>query len=165
MKVLITSQLWTRFALIGSLLLSGCALISEQEPFFKAPKWSGQWQGVQPDYAMKDANGQAIYIQGQEAQVKSSTFTFIIQPNGGVSLTQSMEDGRVMEFEGRWNPLESSARTNQKTDQHSGLGINCELSASTGAYRNYILLADSVHRIVRCHGTPREPHFELTYTP
>jgi len=165
MKVLITSQLWTRLALIGSLLLSGCALKSKQEPFFKAPKWSGQWQGVQPEYAMKDANGQVIYIQGQKAQVKSSTFTFIILPNGGASLTQSTEDGRVMEFKGRWNPLESSARKNQKTDQRSGLGINCELSASTGAYRNYILLADSVHRIVRCHGTPREPHFGLTYTP
>ena len=165
MKVLITSQLWTRLALIGSLLLSGCATTAESEHSFKAPKWSGQWQGVQPEYAMKDANGQVIYIQGQEAQVKSSTFIFILQPNGGASLTQSTEDGRIMEFQGRWNSLEQTTGNNQKTDQSSALGINCELSASTGAYRNYILLADSIHRVVRCHGTPREPHFELTYTP
>ena len=165
MKFLITLPWFALLALSGSLLFEGCADNSELKARFEAPTWSGQWQGVQPEYAMKDASDQVIYIQGQAAQVKSSTFTFVLQPNVGASLTQSIADGRIMEFQGRWNPIEPSTRKNQKTDQRSALGINCELSASTGAYRNYILLADSVHRVVRCYGTPREPHFGVTYTP
>ncbi|MDE0978583.1 MAG: hypothetical protein OSA78_01195 [Flavobacteriales bacterium] len=155
--------LWhTVWALSTSFLFAGCSTVKEPAPRFEIPDLVGSWQGIQPEYAMKDASGNVIYIQGQAAQVKSSTFIFVLQPNGGVTLSQSISDGRVMEYQGRWTPIESINSKDPKTRQESALGVNCELAASNGAYRNYILRVDTLQHAILCYGTQREPRFELT---
>ena len=159
------SSAWPFFAslaLVGAALLSGCDTSRPKNEPFVVSDWTGKWEGVQPQYAMLDAQDQLIYIQGQAAQVKSSTFVFSLHANGRVALTQSVADGRMMEFQGRWNAMESKNTLNPNAREQLVMGVNCELSSSTGAYRNYILLADTVERVVRCYGTPREPHFDLT---
>lgn len=142
-------------------LFAGCEATPEQSAPFLLEDWNGVWKGVQSDYAMKDAAGNIIYIQGQEAQVKSSTFTFSIDAGGEASLSQSVADGRLMQFQGRWKAIPSMIQLDRKTKQQFMLGISCELSASSGAYRNYILQMDTLNRSVICQGTPREPLFEL----
>lgn len=158
-KILLRHAVW---ALSASILFAGCSTVSEPAAKFTPPDWVGSWQGIQPEYPMKDAGGNVIYIQGQAAQVKSSTFIFVLQPSGKVALTQSIADGRIMEFQGRWNPIESMTSRNPGKEQETALGINCELAASNGAYRNYILRADTLRQAIICNGTPREPRFELT---
>jgi hypothetical protein len=158
-QILLWPAVW---ALSASILFAGCSTVSEPVAQFTPPEWIGSWQGIQPEYPMKDANGQVIYIQGQAAQVKPSTFIFVLQPDGRVDLTQSIADGRIIEFQGQWNPIESMTSRTPGKEQETALGINCELAASNGAYRNYILRADTLRRAIICNGTPREPRFELT---
>tara|TARA_B100000768_G_C11255137_1_gene366024 strand:- start:546 stop:1049 length:504 start_codon:yes stop_codon:yes gene_type:complete len=158
-KILPWFALW---ALTTFFLFAGCSTGNEPAARFEIPDWVGSWQGIQPEYAMKDASGNVIYIQGQAAQVKSSTFIFVLQPTGGLALSQSISDGRVMEYQGRWTPIESTNYTDPVTREESALAINCELAASNGAYRNYILRADTLKHTILCYGTLREPRFELT---
>ena len=150
------------------LTCSGMAVLSSCNPPIEATEmrfpaqWDGEWTGVQPAYPMRDAQGNIIYIQGKEAVVKASDFAFTISEDGGIKLTQSIDDGRIMEYQGNWSSIPSMIQIDSKTQQEYTLGIRCELSASSGAYRNYILQTDTVNRTIQCIGTPREPRFSLS---
>jgi len=129
--------------------------ISQPERPFKVPNWFTIWEGTQPDYPLTNAEGDVIVIRGKEAKVGGSQFSFDIQPDGKVEMIQSQEDGRVSTFAGIWKGQNHSVSGELQ-------GIVCDLSAvSTGAYRQYAILADTVDRVVRCYGTSKEPVFEL----
>ena len=153
--------IWVLLTLFALSVLQSCNPSTEEKDSIFPATWQGEWTGVQPDYPMRDAQGNVIYIRGQEALVKSSTFVFSIQEGGNIQLTQSIDDGRVMEFQGRWNAIPSMMQMDSKTKSDHAFGIRCELTAASGAYRNFILRADTIKRVIECIGTRREPLFEL----
>ena len=115
--------IWVLLTLFALSVLQSCNPSTEEKDSIFPTTWQGEWTGVQPDYPMRDAQGNVIYIRGQEALVKSSTFVFSIQEGGNIQLTQSIDDGRVMEFQGRWNAIPSMMQMDSKTfeitDGHS----------------------------------------------
>jgi len=144
---------------IGTGILTNCTnpgqAAASSEPFV-VHEWAGTWKGEQPEYPMRDGDGKVIVIQGQNARVVESNFQFEVSADGSVHLMQSSNDGRVMEFSGRWKGQGTSPALQ---------GILCDLAASTGAYRQYALMADSSKRMVMCYGTSREPLFEVVWSP
>ena len=144
---------------LSLILLVSCASspdISPQEAPFKVSNWFTTWEGSQPDYPLTNSAGEVIVIRGKEAKVGGSQFSFTIKTDGKVEMIQAQDDGRFSTFAGIWK-----GQMNSKSGDLQG--IVCELSAhSTGAYRQYAILADTVDRVVRCYGTSKEPAFELT---
>lgn len=127
------------------------------EPF-RVENWYGTWTGVRPEYPLLNANGEVIVVRGKEAKVGSSTFTFTIGAMGTAELVQSHDDGRVAAFSGTWKGRVEPG-TNVLT------AIVCDLTAnSTGAYRQFALMADDKRQAVMCHGTSAEPPFEVQFT-
>lgn len=125
---------------------------------FQVENWFRTWEGDQPDYPLTNPLGEVVVIRGQEAKVGGSHFTFIIDATGSVSMTQAHEDGRLAEFNGTW-------KGQQDPENGKLVAILCDLSAtSTGAYRQYALMADTITRSVMCHGTTKEPAFEVKST-
>lgn len=125
---------------------------------FQVENWFTTWEGDQPDYPLTNPLGEVVVIRGQEAKVSGSHFTFNIDAEGRVAMTQAHEDGRLAEFSGTWKG---------QLEPETGrlVAILCDLSAtSTGAYRQYALMADSASRSVMCHGTTKEPAFEVKPT-
>ena len=97
-------------------------------------------------------------MRGKEAKVGSSTFTFTIGAMGTAELVQSHDDGRVAAFSGTWKGRMEPG-TNALT------AIVCDLTAnSTGAYRQFALMADDKRQAVMCNGTSAEPPFEVEFT-
>jgi len=145
--------------ILGTGSLTNCTnpgqAAASSEPFVVQP-WAGTWEGTQPEYPLRDGDGKVIVIQGQNARVLASVFQFEVSADGQVELTQSSNDGRVMEFSGRWKGQGTLP---------SLKGILCDMTASTGAYRQYALMADSSKRMVMCYGTSREPLFEVIWSP
>lgn len=126
------------------------------EPY-RVDNWYGTWTGVRPEYPLLNANGEVIVVRGKEAKVGSSTFTFTIGAMGTAELVQSHDDGRVAAFSGTWK-----GRVEPGTNQLSA--IVCDLTAnSTGAYRQFALMADDQLRAVVCHGTSAEPPFTVAF--
>jgi hypothetical protein len=126
------------------------------EPF-RVENWYGTWTGTRPAYPLLNANGEVIVVRGKEAKVGSSTFTFTIGAMGTAELVQSHDDGRVAAFSGTWK-----GRVEPETNQLSA--IVCDLTAnSTGAYRQFALMADDQLRAVVCHGTSAEPPFTVSF--
>lgn len=127
------------------------------EPF-RVENWYGTWTGVRPEYPLLNANGEVIVVRGKEAKVGSSTFTFTIGAMGTAELVQSHDDGRVAAFSGTWKGRVEPG-TNVLT------AIVCDLTAnSTGAYRQFALMADDKRQAVMCHGASAEPPFEVQFT-
>lgn len=154
----------THLKLIWMILIAGSVLSCNSDKAelaasdFQVENWFTTWEGAQPDYPLTNPLGEVVVIRGQEAKVGGSHFTFVIDATGSVSMTQAHEDGRLAEFNGTWK--------GQKDPESGNLvAILCDLSAtSTGAYRQYALMADSASRSVMCHGTTKEPAFEVKPT-
>ena len=126
------------------------------EPY-RVDNWYGTWTGTRPEYPLLNANGEVIIVRGKEAKVGSSTFTFTIGAMGTAELVQSHDDGRVAAFSGTWKGRIEPG-TNQLT------AIVCDLTAnSTGAYRQFALMADDELQAVLCHGTSTEPAFKVSF--
>ncbi|MGY8941107.1 MAG: hypothetical protein ACKVJH_03660 [Flavobacteriales bacterium] len=144
---------------IGTGSLTNCTnpgqAAASSEPF-AVHEWAGTWEGARPEYPMRDGDGNVIVIQGQNARVLESVFQFDVSVDGSVRLMQSSNDGRVMEFSGSWKGQGTSPALK---------GILCDMTASSGAYRQYALMADSSKRMVMCYGTSREPLFEVIWSP
>lgn len=131
-----------------------------EEPF-EVENWVGVWMGDQPEYPLLSPAGEAIVIRGQAATVKGSSFQFNVFADGKVSMIQSHEDGRRAEFEGTWKGQLADGASAQDPSPRLK-AIVCELAAtSTGAYRQYMLMADPGLRQVQCIGTSSEPAFEV----
>lgn len=130
------------------------------EPF-EVENWVGVWMGDQPEYPLLNPAGEPIIIRGQAATVKGSSFQFNIFADGRVSMIQSHEDGRRAEFEGTWKgQLAEGASAQDPSPKLTA--VACELAAtSTGAYRQYVLMAHQELRHVQCVGTSSEPAFEV----
>jgi len=130
---------------------------AEQAPAepFEVDNWFQTWEGQQPDYPLTNADGEPIVIRGKEAKVGGSYFTFRIQAEGTAQMTQTHADGRNAEFAGTW-------KGQTAPDSGQLIAIVCDFSAvSTGAYRQYALMVDAAAGVVRCHGTSKEPAFEV----
>ena len=127
------------------------------EPY-RVDNWYGTWTGVRPQFPLLNANGEVIEVGGKKAKVASSTFTFTIGATGTAELIQNHDDGRVAAFSGSWK-----GRLDPGTN---GLtAIVCDLTAnSTGAYRQFALMADNNRQAVMCHGGSAEPPFEVQFT-
>lgn len=126
----------------------------ELEPY-EVANWFTTWEGDQPDYPLVNADGDVVVIQGKEAKVSGSHFQFALQAQGTVQLLQTHDDGRRAEFTGTWKGQLSPATGALQA-------VVCDLAAvSTGAYRQYALMADSINREVRCYGTSKEPSFAV----
>ena len=112
-KILLRHAVW---ALSASILFAGCSTVSEPAAKFTPPDWVGSWQGIQPEYPMKDAGGNVIYIQGQAAQVKSSTFIFVLQPYGKRSFAHAIHGRTVASwnFKGGGTPFEAMTSSNPR---------------------------------------------------
>ena len=127
------------------------------EPF-RVENWYGTWTGVRPEYPLLNTKGEVIVVRGKEAKVGSSNFTFTIGAMGTAELVQSHDDGRVATFSGTWKGRVEPG-TNVLT------AIVCDLTAnSTGAYRQFALMADDIRQAVMCHGTSAEPPFQVQFT-
>lgn len=132
------------------------ATVQSVEPY-RVDNWYGTWTGTRPEYPLLNANGDVIVVRGKEAKVGSSTFTFTIGAMGTAELVQSHDDGRVAAFSGTWKGRVEPG-TNQLT------AVVCDLTAnSTGAYRQFALMADDQLRAVVCHGTSAEPPFTVAF--
>ena len=125
---------------------------------YQVANWYGTWTGVRPEFPLRNANGKVIEVNGKKAKVASSTFTFTIGAMGTAELVQSHDDGRVAAFSGTWK-----GRINPETNALTALV--CDLTAnSTGAYRQFALMADDRRQAVICHGKSGEPPFEVRFT-
>lgn len=127
------------------------------EPY-RVDNWYGTWTGVRPEFPLRNANGEVIMVSGKKAKVGGSTFTFTIGAMGTAELIQNYDDGRVAAFSGSWKGRVAPG-TNALT------AIICDLTAnSTGAYRQFALLANDKRQAVMCHGGSAEPLFEVQFT-
>ena len=133
------------------------ALVPETNELFRVENWFGKWTGVRPAYPLLNSNGEVIVVNGKEAKVAQSTFVFTIDAMSYAELVQSHDDGRVAAFSGTWKGR-IAAGTNELA------AIVCDLTAnSTGAYRQFALVADDDHKAVMCHGTSAAP-FEVQFS-
>lgn len=147
------------------MLLPRCSP-SDQVAAFQVPKWEGTWKGTQPEHIMTNSEGNPLIIQGQQVRVVESVFQFEVFNDGKVHLLQDSKDGRSNAFNGTWRGslVEDAPDTNAGSREPSLNGIVCDLSAeSTGAYRQYALIADSAKRTVLCYGNHNEPVFALSF--
>lgn len=159
------------FALMGvalaAILNLGCAQTEKEDAATALPasveSWLGDWKGVQPERAMRNSNGEALVIRGKEATVKSSDFFFAILKGGKATMRQEFEDGRTMNFSGTWKGqlTDTSQSTSVSERESTSLAaIVFDLAADdTGAYRQYVLLADREANQVICAGKASEPRF------
>ena len=153
---------------LAAILNFGCAQ-TEEGSETKLPasveSWLGDWEGVQPERAMRNSNGEALVIRGKEATVKSSDFFFTILEGGKGTMRQEFADGRTMHFSGTWKGqlTDTSQSTSAARKESASLGaIVFDLAANdTGAYRQYVLVADEEANQVICVGKASEPHFAV----
>lgn len=151
---------------LAAILNLGCAQ-TEKDPATALPasveSWLGEWKGVQPERAMRNSDGEALVIRGKEATVKSSDFFFTILDGGKATMRQEFADGRTMHFSGTWKGqlTDAAQSTSAAVRESTALGaIVFDLAANdTGAYRQYMLLADQEANQVICAGKAREPRF------
>lgn len=133
------------------------ALAAQPVKPYRVDNWYGTWTGTRPAYPLLNSNGEVIVVRGKEAKVGSSTFAFTIGAMGTAELVQSHDDGRVAAFSGTWKGRVEPG-TNQLT------AVVCDLTAnSTGAYRQFALMADDQLQAVVCHGTSAEPPFTVAF--
>tara|TARA_B100001287_G_C22686426_1_gene533946 strand:- start:1996 stop:2487 length:492 start_codon:yes stop_codon:yes gene_type:complete len=86
----------------------------------------GTYDGKQPSYYMKNANGDDVIINGQRIRIPSSIETFVIAKDNKVGYAQTdTEDNKTYNFTGTYKILEESSDM---------VKIKCSLS--DGKYSN-----------------------------
>jgi hypothetical protein len=164
-----------RLSVLSYLILStvfslGCTQV-EEKPTQNTPNsvdaWTGVWVGAQPERPLNNSNGEPIVIRGKTAVVKGSLFTFTIQENGTATLQQNFEDGRAMSFAGTWKGQIDERHNIASPSPSESVQLSavvCDLAAiDTGAYRQYVLVADKETNQVMCIGNSGEPTFPMKH--
>lgn len=86
----------------------------------------GTYQGKQPSYYMKNANGDDMIINGQRIRIPSSIETFVIAEDNKIGYAQTdTEDNKTYNYTGTYKILEESSDM---------VKIKCSLS--DGKYSN-----------------------------
>jgi hypothetical protein len=126
--------------------------IKEEEPTLNSDLL-GIYNGLQPDYYLKNQFGDDMVVNGNKVSVPSSDFKFILKENNLVSLQQTnQEDNSRYYYDGVVKLL---------NETNEAIEIECSLSDGNTSSPTYILLINKLDKTAICKGKD-EPEFKLT---
>jgi hypothetical protein len=152
--------------LFASFILNNCdsnsatseAFSSNSENILEIKKLSeeflGNYQGIQPNYFMKNEFGDHIIIAGNKIPVPSSDFKFLIKENNVVRLQQTnLEDNKQYYYDGNYKII---------TENSELIKTECSLNNGQGSSPTYFLEISKDDKSGKCTNQGNEPEFTIT---
>lgn len=112
----------------------------------------GLYHGIQPEYYLKNREGNEIIINEKKIPIPSSDLKFLIKTNDAVSLEQTnLEDNSQVFYEGATKIIYETSDI---------LKLLCSFSDGKSSNPSYLLVINKSKRTAICIGN-NEPEFEL----